>query len=362
VGLDLEPAEVRSPTSSQDKIWKAPGLALILLLTLSGSLALLIFFRLFFSVSVENLEEEDHRFHIQPRRQLLFRRIPRQLVLTSKQASLAELPEAVRQNVKHMLALSPGIRLRWLGDADCEAYIRHHFDEELVRIFEDEARGSFRGDICRACVLSREGGFYVDLDVELRVSLDEFVDVNTTFVSAYTEDQAVLNALLAAAPRSPVMLEVIKQIRSWYRLEVPHEDQGTTSEWLGPVTMLRALRTVVERDCKGEPLHPEATLQWTCGPHVIRLYEEHELDCSPPGDDFPGDGDPSAGRPRFNEECPEKRARSEFMGVRFGIFTPEPQRRLVAWPRFASCSEWGCNAGGWDEGLPATAQPPLFAG
>lgn len=32
----------------------------------------------------------------------------------------------------------------------------------------NDARGSYRSDVCRAAVLAREGGFYTDLDVATR--------------------------------------------------------------------------------------------------------------------------------------------------------------------------------------------------
>merc|ERR1712217_924876 len=114
-------------------------------------------------------------------------------------------------------------------------------------------------------------------------------------------------------------------------------DTETTAEWMGPITTLRALRQVMRKDCPGTTLRQQHSLQWKCGEHVLRLYEEHQLACSPQG----------------NAECPPQRARSGFLGVKFGIFTPYPDHRLVAYPRFAECNTWGCHAGGWTKSLPA---------
>ncbi|CAJ1379201.1 unnamed protein product, partial [Effrenium voratum] len=46
-------------------------------------------------------------------------------------------------------------------------------------------------------------------------------------------------------------------------------------------------------------------------------------------------------------DCPGSRYESDFPGVKYGIYVPNGP--LVAWPRFANCSEWGCNTGGWPE-------------
>lgn len=148
------------------------------------------------------------------------------------------------------------------------------------------------------------------------------------------------------------MAEVLKQIRAWYKYEIPHQDADTTSEWMGPVTMLRALRTVVQRDCPGHNLHRHDSLQWPCGKvHAMRLYQELPLICT---NDW---GDPLTN----STECPPVRAQAEFPGVKFGIFSSVMQERwLVAWPRFENCRDWGCKAGGWDE-TPA-ADPTPSAG
>merc|ERR1712226_944130 len=75
-------------------------------------------------------------------------------------------------------------------------------------------------------------------------------------------------------------------------------------------------------------------LKWRCGSEHIVLYEESEIDC-------------------FNAaECPPGREKSTFFGARFGIFVPSKgtvERRIVAWPRFEDCEDWGCSGGDWDE-------------
>lgn len=264
--------------------------------------------------------------------------IPHQLVMTAKQASLSEMSQAVQDNVKRMLTDSPEMHLRWLSDTDCAAYIHEHYDTELSNMFKGERRGSFRGDICRSAVLAQEGGFYLDLDVQLYVPVTELVDDSTTFASSFTADNRILNAVIATRPGNPVMLETLDQIRKWYRNEV------TRTNWMGPETMLRALRSVVDKECKGHSIDPSTGLEWKCGPQVFRFYQEQPLRCDLEG----------------SAECPPARAQSSFEGLRYGLFTPGDERRLVAWPRFASCSDWGCGAGGWDVRTGAVASAAAF--
>eukprot|EP00408_Alexandrium_pacificum_P019544 CAMPEP_0171192008 /NCGR_PEP_ID=MMETSP0790-20130122/19653_1 /TAXON_ID=2925 /ORGANISM="Alexandrium catenella, Strain OF101" /LENGTH=302 /DNA_ID=CAMNT_0011657163 /DNA_START=40 /DNA_END=948 /DNA_ORIENTATION=+ len=275
--------------------------------------------------------------------------------MTSKQASPAHLVPAVKANLEKNLQMESGLELRWLDDSMCLDYLKEHFGAKFAQRLENEPRGSYRGDLCRAAVLFREGGFYIDLDVQLKVPLTRLVDSNTTFMTAFTVDGAVLNAVVAAEPRNEIMAETLRELRRWYDGDASHEadeeKEKTQSQWMGPLTMLRGLRVVMERSCPGVSLEMQRQVaSWECGTQHFRFYDERDLAC-----DYTGDADP-------NSECPPSRANSEFPGSRFGIFEPNPQwdkRVLVAWPRFEACDDWGCKGGGWDEGAnPKSAEPP----
>jgi hypothetical protein len=264
-------------------------------------------------------------------------KVPLQLILTSKSASSSQLPSGVRTNIIGTLSMDPQMRLRWLDDKTCLEYLQQHFKPAYVNMLKTERRGSFRGDICRAAVLYREGGFYTDLDLELRVPFTSVIDKKTTFMSTFTADNAILNALIAAEPRNAVMRETLKELRKWYGNEVPHvadQADGSTSEWMGPLTMLRGLKAVMKAECQGKDPKLMQSSRLECGKENLMLYREAELNCFQPSD-----------------ECPPSRMRSDFYGVKFGIFenTMARDRKLIAWPRYADCTDWGCQSGGWHE-------------
>jgi len=258
--------------------------------------------------------------------------IPQQLVLTGMPGRIDELPASIRANLEHTINMSPGLTVRYLGDLDCGTYLRENYDKEISEIYQHEARGRYRGDLCRAAVLTREGGFYTDLDVQLRVPIHALIDSSTTFMSAYTADNAIFNALVAAAPGCPIMNRTLEEIKSWQRGNRNALELGTTSGLMGPVTLTRALHHIVKHDCPGVQVSQRrARLQWDCGNHVLRLYEEKHLDCS--------------NRP---QDCPGERATSDFDGLRYGLFSPGSSAALVGWPRLEACKENGCNTGGWN--------------
>ena len=120
--------------------------------------------------------------------------IPRQLILTGPGSFLQDLPLEVQRNVEDIITANPTLNVQWFSDADCYSYISYYYDSELAGMFRREFRGSFRGDLCRAAVLYREGGFYVDLDFELLVPLTTLIGVSTPFSQSL--QQMVLSWML----------------------------------------------------------------------------------------------------------------------------------------------------------------------
>jgi len=265
-------------------------------------------------------------------------RIPQQLLLTGRNESLRESALEAQENIWKVSKASPKLEIRWLGDKACLQYLREHYDEELVQMFRNEVHGSFRGDICRTAVLLREGGFYMDLDVQLVLPLTELINNATSFMSVYEAPEAskggMLNALLAAEPQSAVMSETLNEIRKWYRGEVKR------GGWMGPETLLRAVNKVVETNCPCTSIYlrkqilqwPDINPQWSCGPHNFRFMVQRHLACGN----------------HYNErECPEQRKTSQSYIVRQGLYFPGSERRFIGWPRPAWCSTSGCGFGGW---------------
>jgi len=264
-------------------------------------------------------------------------RIPQQLVLTSKDGLMTSLPMTVQRNVRHTMALNPWVRVRWFGDADCERYLLQNFNHtELPGFFLQETRGSYRSDVCRAAILAKEGGFYTDLDVEMKWKFEDLAGNVTTFLASYSEDGSVLNAMMGCTANNSIMEEILQQLVRYYRGETV-ERYGSSSEWMGPVTALAGLKAVAGRDCPHEELQPWRGAEFLCGPNVVRMFQERQLACWMPND----------------PDCPGSRYTSEFPGVKYGIYVPSGP--LVAWPRFANCSEWGCLTGGWPSEAPTEA-------
>jgi hypothetical protein len=269
--------------------------------------------------------------------------IPRQLVMTGKSQSIEDLPAPVRANVERALQLNRDLRLRYLSDSDCFTFLKRHQQElGLLEPFEHEKRGSLRGDLCRTAVLLVEGGFYQDLDVQLKVPFHDLVGAQTSFMTvvpaaATPEQVGLLNAVIGATPQSSILNETVREMREWYsdtstqRHRISESDNRTT--WMGPMCLYRGLSSVMKAACPGITwLGMEAEIEWACGPHTVRLYKEVVLDC--------------AANPNH---CPDGRATGAEL-VQYGLVKPEHTQSddsLIGWSRFADCKAWGCGGDGY---------------
>mmetsp|Transcript_119164 Transcript_119164/g.315021 ORF Transcript_119164/g.315021 Transcript_119164/m.315021 type:complete len:320 (+) Transcript_119164:72-1031(+) len=275
-------------------------------------------------------------------------RIPLQLVMTAKQGSIAELPPEVRVNVRNTLQLNPHLRVRFLNDSDCSDFIASNFGSDLHSAYVNEKYGAYRGDICRAAVVALEGGFYADLDIQFRVPFSDMVDDDTSFMSSFSKDCEILNAMFAAERGSKVMHRVVEAVKDWY------SGNGPTNGLMGIVTMMHGLQKVVQDECPEISIQKESAQghEVLCGPHHrFRLYREQHFRC-PKGLGRWGQD------PRYlqaHPECTPARANSNFIGVQYGIFRPGKHAErgpLLAWSRFEACKSWGCEQDGRREASP----------
>jgi|Transcript_105649 hypothetical protein len=58
-------------------------------------------------------------------------RIPEQLIMTGKQASIVEVSGPIGNNVKKTIALNPDLRVRYFSDVSCREYLAHYYDREF---------------------------------------------------------------------------------------------------------------------------------------------------------------------------------------------------------------------------------------
>lgn len=85
--------------------------------------------------------------------------IPRQII-TGWHAT--ELPPRMTASLQVLQAANPSFTLRVFDDAQQRSYIAQHFPADVVRAYDELLPASYRSDLFRFCILSHEGGVWLD--------------------------------------------------------------------------------------------------------------------------------------------------------------------------------------------------------
>jgi len=262
-------------------------------------------------------------------------KIPKQLILTGPFASMREVFQ--HRGDLRLMGVTQELHVRYFNNTECHAYLEEYMPL-LVKFYNKQRHGAYKGDICRTAILAREGGFYVDLDMQLVAPLLDLVDDETTFMTAKSGTEGCLNAIIAASPGNLVMLNTLAEMEKWFQYE--HDE----NELLGPVTMQRGLENTLAAECP-EKNWSTVRGQFKCGANnAVRLFQEQHLpNCEQWGSTL----------------CPSMRARSGFEGQKYALFDlphnhgvqithPSAEdialneQVFIGWPRFEGCDGWGC--------------------
>ena len=94
---------------------------------------------------------------------------------------------------------------------DCIIFLRDHYGEEYVNIFNYIKDGPIKADFWRACILYQFGGVYADVDVEPLVSINNFLEKNVTFMScaSHYSVNSVNPHFIISTPKNEVLKECI---------------------------------------------------------------------------------------------------------------------------------------------------------
>lgn len=242
----------------------------------------------------------------------------------SKEDSFDKLANGIVDNIKHEIARNPTFMVKYWGESACHDYLKLHYPKQLLGVYRNAQRGvfgvSFREDICKMAVLCREGGFSMDMDVQLAWPLLDLIGSSTSFMGVRHS-----NMLIAATPNHTILQNSVANILPWYE----SFDSGAFSGVLGPTTLDQGFQIACGcgMNCDRE------NWRFNCG--GIQLYVEVKVACNIPS--------PACPENRFNSIQQMQRKGQSAHHLRYGIFSQDGQF-VAGWSRFYWCGAYGCGA------------------
>jgi hypothetical protein len=175
--------------------------------------------------------------------------IPRQIFQTWKTHKLS--PEFYNMTVGTWKHHNPAYKYTLYDDAECVAFLKTHFDEDIVETYNDIQPGAIKADFWRYCVLYVHGGVYADIDTFCVGNLDAVLG-NHTFVTVvdlnghpFEGKHNLFNAFIASVPGHPILKGCIDRIKKQVLF---HELPASRLDWAGPGVLGRETNLYLGRE------------------------------------------------------------------------------------------------------------------
>jgi hypothetical protein len=139
-----------------------------------------------------------------------------------------KLPTYVKDNV---MELNAGYSYEFYDETACREFLRHYYDEETLRVFDNLGRlnpkhqHQFRCDFFRYCLLYLRGGVYLDVDLQPLIGFDQMQSLTTSphersdFITALGAHSnpafgECTNGFIMCTRGNPIFLKLIDYIKA----------------------------------------------------------------------------------------------------------------------------------------------------
>ena len=176
-------------------------------------------------------------------------KIPKKIYLTY--FAKDKIPNKVWRNLK---LYGKGYEINFFSDNDCVDYLKINFGRKFSNKFKKLKHGAHKADFFRYCILYKEGGIYLDIDLEPKAHFSQIFDhiSEKLFYSVITgnailnkikekkvskikkifrrlknkSDLEIFQALIATYPKNPIFKKLIKD---FWIMNNPHKNHNITT-------------------------------------------------------------------------------------------------------------------------------------
>lgn len=159
------------------------------------------------------------------------------------------VPKGMKQNILSTVETNPDFDYYLYSDADSRAFIKKHYDDDVVAAFDSLRPGAYKSDLWRYCILYKLGGVYFDIKMVPLVSLYNLVYNNThVFVKDFTVPgkeilnmrDCVWNGLMISPPNNKIFKYCIDEVVESYKMQLY---RNNPLDITGPCLLGRIIKT-----------------------------------------------------------------------------------------------------------------------
>lgn len=125
---------------------------------------------------------------------------------------MPDMPEGMKKALETWYRMNPGYKVKMYSGKDCEAYIREHYDEEILMAYRTLKPYAYKSDLMRQLILYNEGGWYSDIRMVCLEPLDTLLSIRKEFYVCIDKPQQQLcmcNGFIGSVAKHPVSKKMI---------------------------------------------------------------------------------------------------------------------------------------------------------
>lgn len=137
-------------------------------------------------------------------------------VILVDEGKIPKLPDGMKGAIDTWYQMNPGYEVKLYSGDDCVEYIKNHFGEEMLRIYNTLKPYSYRCDLMRHLIMYHEGGWYTDARMACLKPLDTLEREGKEFYVSIDKPHKELymyTGFIGSIPNHPIskkMIDIIK--------------------------------------------------------------------------------------------------------------------------------------------------------
>jgi len=133
-------------------------------------------------------------------------------VLIVEDGKLPVLPDGMKKALETWYRMNPGYRVKMYSGDDCVAYIKEHFDDEILEAYNTLQPYAYKSDLARQLILYNEGGWYTDMRMVCLQPLEALNALNKDFYACIDTPQkqvCICNGFIGSESGHPIAKKMI---------------------------------------------------------------------------------------------------------------------------------------------------------
>ena len=136
-------------------------------------------------------------------------KIPKNIIQTYKNNHIHEF---IYSSIMDMLKINDDYNYIFITDDIGINLINQYFDENILNAFNKLNVGAAKGDFLRYIAMYVYGGVYLDLDSNISISLNSFIDPNLEHLFFLDGDCNIQQWCFMTAANNPIILRIIQEM------------------------------------------------------------------------------------------------------------------------------------------------------